>query len=72
MDNGIDYMEYVLLYVDDCLVVSQHPDETLGRQGKYFPLKAGLFGPPKLYSGGKLSKLELHGQSVQASIYTKL
>ena len=36
LDNGIDYMEYVLLYVDNCLVVSQHLDETLGRLGNSF------------------------------------
>ena len=59
MDNGIGYLEYVLLYVKNCLVDSQHPEEVLGRLRKYFPLKPGSVGPPKLYLGGNLSKLEL-------------
>ena len=42
-------MEYVLSYVDDCLVVSQHLEEVLGRLGKYFPLKPGAVDPDKLY-----------------------
>ena len=28
MDNGLEYYENVVLYVDDCLVMSQHPKET--------------------------------------------
>ena len=47
LDNGLKYYEYVLLYVDDCLVVSQHPNETLMRLGKYFPLKSESVRPPK-------------------------
>ena len=59
MDNGLDYYEYVLLYVDDCLVVSQHPKDTLTRLGKYFPFKPESVGPLKLYLGGKLSQIGL-------------
>ena len=59
LDNGTDYYEYILLYVDDCLVISQHPKESLHRLGKYFPLKPESIGPPKLYLGGKLSQLDL-------------
>ena len=59
LDDGTDYYEYILLYVDDCLVVSEHPKESLYRLGKYFPLKPDSIGPPKLYLGGKLAKLEL-------------
>ena len=35
-DGGIDYYEYMLLYVDDCLIVSKYPEESLSRLGKYF------------------------------------
>ena len=59
LDNGTEYYEYILLYVDDCLVISEHPDVTLKKLGKYFPLKKESVGPPKLYLGGKLSKIEL-------------
>ena len=59
LDDGTDYYEYILLYVDDCLVVSEHPKESLHCLGKYFPLKPDSIGPTKLYLGGKLAKLEL-------------
>ena len=66
-------MEYVLSYVDDCLVVSQHLEEVLGRLGKYFPLKPGAVDPDKLYLGGKISKLELpndvHAWAISDSKY---
>ena len=68
MDNGTEYYEYILLYVDDCLVVSQKPKETLHRLGKYFSLKSDSIGPPKLYLGGKLSKLELPNDVVAWAI----
>ena len=58
-DQGIDYYEYMLFYVDDCLVTSQHPKELLDRLDKYFPLKPGSVGPPNLYLGGKLTEIVL-------------
>ena len=68
MNNGLDYYEYVLLYVDNCLVVSQHPKDTLMRLGKYFPLKPESVGPPKLYMGAKPSQIGLsNGVLVQQS-----
>ena len=50
-NGGIDYYEYMLLYVDDCLIVSKYPEESLSCLGKYFSLKEGSVGPPKLYLG---------------------
>ena len=58
-DNGRDYYEYMLLYVDDCLCVSEHPKESLNKLGKYFTLKPGSVGPPKIYLGAKISKVLL-------------
>ena len=57
--NGQSYYEYLLLYVDDCLVVSEHPTELLQELDKYFPIKTGSVGPPKLYIGAKVSKIQL-------------
>ena len=68
MDNGLDYYGYILLYVDDWLVVSQYPKDTLIRLGKYFPLKPESVGPPKLYMGAKPSQIGLsNGVLVQQS-----
>ena len=49
----------VLLYVDDCLVISHEADTALGEVGKYFNLKPSSIGPPKLYLGGKISTIIL-------------
>ena len=59
MDNGPEYYEYMLLYVDDCLCISQHPEAALDRLRKYFHLKPGSVGPPNIYLGGKLSQVIL-------------
>lgn len=58
-DNGQPYYEYMLLYVDDALCCSEHPKETLMELNKYFPLKKDSMGPPKIYLGGKVSKVQL-------------
>ena len=57
--DGVDYYEYVLIYTDDILVISENPKETLLRLGKYFPLKKGSLGTPDTYLGAKVSKMTL-------------
>ena len=45
--EGGEYWEYVLLYVDNCLVVSHRGEELLRNEiGKYFELKEKSIGPP--------------------------
>ena len=54
--DGTQYWEYVLLYVDDCLVVSENGEKVLRKEiGKYFVLKETSIGPPKVYLGGEMS-----------------
>ena len=57
--NGSKYYEYILLYVDDALCVSEFPKEALLQVDKYFPMKKGSIGPPDIYLGGKVRKVEL-------------
>ena len=53
--NGEKYYEYVLLYVDDVLVISDNADSIIREEiGQYFVLKEELIGPPSQYLGGKL------------------
>ena len=64
MDDGTKYYEYMLLYVDDTLCLSEHPKEALLELNKYFGLKKTkkgkpLIEPPTIYLGGKLSQVEL-------------
>ena len=53
--------EYVLLYTDDCLVVSENTERIFNNEiGRYFELKPDSIGPPSLYLGGHLRKVVLN------------
>ena len=54
------YHEYVLLYVDDCLVISDRAESVIRNEiGKYFCLKEESIGDPGQYLGGKMRELVL-------------
>ena len=56
-DGETPYYEYVLLYVDDCLVISDRAEYVIRSEiGKYFRLKEESIGDPGQYIGGKLRK----------------
>ena len=58
--NGSDYYEYILLYTDDALVISENAEHTLRYDlGRYFELKEESIGPPKIYLGGHCRKVQL-------------
>ena len=58
--DGTEYYEYVLLYTDDTLVISERAENVLRSEiGKYFELKEESIGPPKLYLGGHMRKVTL-------------
>ena len=59
--NGEDYYEYVLLYTDDTLVISENPKECLPEIDRYFPMKKGSIDTPRIYLGGKISQLQPNG-----------
>ena len=53
--DGTAYWDYVLLYVDDALLISDNAKHILeNKVGKYFTMKPGSVGPPKTYLGGKM------------------
>jgi len=58
-DDGTYYYEYMLLYTDDCLAVGQDPKAALHEIDKYFPLKPASVGPPKIYLGAKITRVQL-------------
>ena len=59
-DDGSEFWEYVLLYVDDALCISMNAERVIRQEiGKYFFIKPKSVGPPKLYLGNKVSKLIL-------------
>ncbi len=58
--DGTEYYEYILLYTDDALVVGENAELLLRRDlGRYFELKEESIGPPKIYLGGGIRKVEL-------------
>ena len=59
-EDGTEYWEYALLYTDGVLVVSECGEQFLRNElGNYFELKKESIGPPKIYLGGKMSKVVL-------------
>ena len=58
--DGQEYYEYVLLNVDDCLVISHKPEATLRKEiVKHFRLKEESIGAPSQYLGGKLQQVDM-------------
>ena len=55
-----DYWKYILLYVDDCLAISEDPESIFcDKIGKYFLMKEASIGMPDVYLGEKVRKVEL-------------
>jgi len=61
-EGGEPYYEYVLIYTDDILVISDNAEavlrDELGSGFDKFELKEESIGPPSQYLGGKLSLVE--------------
>ena len=58
-NDGCEYYEYMLLYVNDCLCVSGRPRIALEEFKKYFPIKASSIGPSKIYLAAKVGKVQI-------------
>ena len=59
-NNGLDYYEYILLYTNDCLNLSENAEQVLQKDlWQYFTLKEESIGPPKIYLGGSVRKVQL-------------
>jgi hypothetical protein len=63
-DDGFEYYEYVLLYVDDVLAISHKAEEVLQWIDKFFPMRKGSIGPSEIYLGAKMSKVILPKDAV--------
>ena len=58
--DGNTYYEYILLYVDNALVVSENAESILwNKLRRYFHLKEESIGPPTVYLGGRVCKVQL-------------
>lgn len=58
--DGSACYDFILLYTDDTLVVSENAEVILRTElGRYFELKEESIGPPKIYLGGHVRKVQL-------------
>ena len=58
--DGNTYYEYILLYVDDALVVSENAESILRNElGRFFHLKEESICPPTIYLGDRVHKVQL-------------
>ena len=48
--DGTEYYQYMLLYVDDCLAISEHPKEAVLQLDKYFKMQPNSIGPPDIHT----------------------
>lgn len=60
---GFTYWEYILVYVDDILVISNDPRLTMNVLEKLYRMKEGSVGVPTTYLGSKISKHYFNGDS---------
>ena len=59
-EDGSKYYEYVLIYTDDCLVISDNAEKVLRQElGSMWELKEESIGPPQIYLGGSMRQVEL-------------
>ena len=52
-EDGFDYYAYVLIYVDNVMVIHHDAESVLRRIDKYFKLNPSLIGYPEIYLGAK-------------------
>ena len=57
--DGAKYDAYLLIYVDECLVIYHAADTALHELDHFFKMKSGSIGDPIMYLGAKLSKVVL-------------
>ena len=57
--DGFEYYAYVLLYVDDVLVVHHDVEDVLLRLDKYCKMKPGSIGDPDAYLGATIKQMRL-------------
>lgn len=57
--DGSPYYEYMLVYTDDLLVLSEKPQDILNAMDQHYLLKAGSIGSPTQYLGAQVGDYRL-------------
>jgi hypothetical protein len=70
--DGSKYYAYVLVYIDDVMVIHHDAEAVLLRLDKYFKMKPGSIGDPNVYLGATIKKMRLaNGMEAWASSRSK-
>ena len=64
--DGEEYYEYLLVYVDDILCISHDPMDPMKAIGAALRFKKNKIEPPEMYLGAMLEKKEINGIKVWA------
>ena len=59
LEDGFDYYAYILIYVDNVMVIHHDADSVLQRIYKYVKLDPSSIGYPEIYLGAKLNQMQL-------------
>lgn len=62
--SGEQYYEYVFIYTDDVIAMSEDPRRILNDMNKHFLLKEDSIGPPTRYLGANISQYHFSGDKV--------
>ena len=57
--DGTEYYEYMLLYVDDCIAISEAPKEAVLQLDKLFKMQPKSIAPTNIYLGWKVKNMLL-------------
>lgn len=72
-EDGFKYYAYVLLYVDDIMMIHHDATAAIKEVDQYFKMKPGSIADPDIYLGGKLRKCTLtngvHAWGISSSKY---
>ena len=62
-EDGTAYYAYVLIYVDDVMVIHHDAMRVLAQLDKYLKMKPGSMGNPNMYLGATLKKMCLENRT---------
>ena len=61
-EDRFNYYTYVIIYVDDVMVIHHDTDIVIFQIDKYFKLKPRSIGDPDIYLGSKLNNMRLKNE----------
>ena len=61
--TGEKYWEYVFIYTDDVIAMSENPRQILSDMNRHFLLKEDSIGPPTRYLGANISQYHIPGDN---------